>query len=138
MDSECARRGLLEKPCAVAAAPGRAGHRSANRPSTSNATICRALASVRCAIVRALRFALARRADRASTSIRAIRGSRSCICWCRSTHRLRLRLKVPLFDADAHGSPRVNEVWPAANWLEREVWDLFGIVFDGHPDPDGC
>jgi NADH:ubiquinone oxidoreductase subunit C len=29
----------------------------------------------------------------------------------------------------------VSGIWPAANWLEREVWDLFGIVFDGHPDP---
>jgi NADH-quinone oxidoreductase subunit C len=49
-------------------------------------------------------------------------------------HKLRLRLKV-LVDG---GDPRirtVSDVWPAANWLEREVWDLFGIVFDGHPDP---
>ncbi len=29
----------------------------------------------------------------------------------------------------------VSPIWPAANWLEREVWDLFGIVFDDHPDP---
>ena len=46
---------------------------------------------------------------------------------------LRLRLKVTL-----EGEPRVtsvSSVWPAANWLEREVWDLFGIVFEGHPDP---
>jgi NADH-quinone oxidoreductase subunit C len=48
-------------------------------------------------------------------------------------HRARLRVKVPLNADDAHiGS--VIAVWPAANWLEREVWDLFGIVFDGHPD----
>ena len=35
---------------------------------------------------------------------------------------------------DAHLAT-VSDLWPSANWLEREVWDLFGIVFDGHPDP---
>jgi NADH-quinone oxidoreductase subunit C len=49
-------------------------------------------------------------------------------------HRHRVRLKVRLPGADAH-IETVSGVWPAANWLEREVWDLFGIVFDGHPDP---
>jgi NADH-quinone oxidoreductase subunit C len=48
-------------------------------------------------------------------------------------HRLRLRLKVSLPGEDAH-IPTVTTVWPGANWLEREVFDLFGIVFDGHPD----
>jgi len=49
-------------------------------------------------------------------------------------NRLRLRLKVRL-NADAARVATVAGIWPAANWLEREVWDLFGIVFDGHPDP---
>jgi NADH-quinone oxidoreductase subunit C len=49
-------------------------------------------------------------------------------------HRVRLHLKVRLQGDDAHVAT-VSGVWPAANWLEREVWDLFGIVFDGHPDP---
>jgi NADH-quinone oxidoreductase subunit C len=49
-------------------------------------------------------------------------------------HRMRLRLKVRLRADDAHVAT-VTGVWPAANWLEREVWDLFGIVFDRHPDP---
>ena len=49
-------------------------------------------------------------------------------------HRQRLRLKVRLHGNDAHLAT-VSDVWPAANWLEREVWDLFGIEFDGHPDP---
>ena len=49
-------------------------------------------------------------------------------------HRLRVRMKVRVSGADAHVAT-VSDIWPAANWLEREVWDLFGIVFDGHPDP---
>jgi NADH-quinone oxidoreductase subunit C len=49
-------------------------------------------------------------------------------------HRRRLRLKVRLYGSDAHIGT-ITGVWPAANWLEREVWDLFGITFDGHPDP---
>jgi NADH-quinone oxidoreductase subunit C len=49
-------------------------------------------------------------------------------------HRARLRLKVRL-QADDARVETVSSLWPAANWLEREVWDLFGIVFDGHPDP---
>ena len=48
-------------------------------------------------------------------------------------HRTRLRLKVRLH-GDAARLATVTGIWPAANWLEREVWDLFGIVFDGHPD----
>jgi NADH-quinone oxidoreductase subunit C len=49
-------------------------------------------------------------------------------------HRLRLRLKVRLASNTASVAT-VSGIWPSANWLEREVWDLFGIVFDGHPDP---
>jgi NADH-quinone oxidoreductase subunit C len=49
-------------------------------------------------------------------------------------NKRRLRVKVRLHGAAAHVRT-VCDVWPAANWLEREVWDLFGIAFDGHPDP---
>ena len=49
-------------------------------------------------------------------------------------HRARLRVKVRLGESDAHVAA-VSSIWPSANWLEREVWDLFGIVFDDHPDP---
>lgn len=46
----------------------------------------------------------------------------------------RLRVKVQLPDGDAPHVPSVVEVWPTADWHEREVYDFFGIVFDGHPD----
>ncbi len=43
-----------------------------------------------------------------------------------------VRLKVAL-RADDLRLPSIVELWPAANWYECEVWDMFGIVFDGHP-----
>jgi NADH-quinone oxidoreductase subunit C len=48
------------------------------------------------------------------------------------THNRRLRLEVSAPDGDAH-IPSVVPVYPSANWHERETWDFFGIVFDGHP-----
>jgi NADH-quinone oxidoreductase subunit C len=45
----------------------------------------------------------------------------------------RLRMKVPVPNDSAH-APTVSDIWPAAGWLEREVWDLFGIAFDNHTD----
>ncbi len=48
-------------------------------------------------------------------------------------HGVRVRLKVPL-EGDRPSLATVSDVWPAANWLEREVWDMFGIEFVGHPD----
>ena len=43
-----------------------------------------------------------------------------------------VRLKVALHDGDLV-LPTATGIWPAANWYEREVWDLFGIRFEGHP-----
>lgn len=50
-----------------------------------------------------------------------------------TTKHHRLRLKVVLTEDDAH-VPTVTGVWRTANWHERETFDLFGIIFDGHPD----
>ncbi len=45
----------------------------------------------------------------------------------------RLRLKVLLSEEELH-VPTVTSVWRTANWHERETYDLFGVIFDGHPD----
>ena len=53
------------------------------------------------------------------------------------------RLRVKVQAADGEKVPSSVDIWAAANWLEREVFDMFGIVFSGHPDltrillPDG-
>ena len=50
----------------------------------------------------------------------------------KKNHRIRLRVGVP------EGDPvvaSVTPVWKGANWYERYCWDMYGIRFDGHPDP---
>jgi NADH-quinone oxidoreductase subunit C len=48
-------------------------------------------------------------------------------------HRHRLRVKVGLAEADP-SLPSVTSMFPTANWHERETFDFYGIVFEGHPD----
>jgi NADH-quinone oxidoreductase subunit C len=53
------------------------------------------------------------------------------------------RVRVKTMIAENETFPTVSHIWPTANWLEREVFDMFGIKFEGHPDmkrillPDG-
>jgi NADH-quinone oxidoreductase subunit C len=47
-------------------------------------------------------------------------------------HRVRLKTRV---DEDDAVVPTAVGLWPIANWFEREVWDMFGVRFAGHPDP---
>jgi len=47
--------------------------------------------------------------------------------------KTRIRIKTTAGMPDPH-VPSLTSVWPAADWHERETWDLFGITFDGHPD----
>lgn len=50
------------------------------------------------------------------------------------THNWRVRIKVFAPDDDLPAVASVTSLWTAANWFEREAFDLFGIVFDGHED----
>ena len=50
------------------------------------------------------------------------------------THNWRLRLRAFCADDEFPLLPSVVELWPGVNWFEREAFDLFGIVFEGHPD----
>ena len=50
------------------------------------------------------------------------------------THNWRLRVRAFCPDDQFPQLPSLVEVWPSVNWYEREAFDLFGIVFEGHPD----
>jgi len=48
-------------------------------------------------------------------------------------NNVRIRIKVFLDENDIH-IPTATTLWNGANWMERETYDLFGVLFDGHPD----
>ena len=53
-----------------------------------------------------------------------------CLYSTRHRHRVRVKVRV----GETQPVPSATEVWAAANWLEREVYDMFGVNFTGHPD----
>lgn len=65
------------------------------------------------------------------------------VVWILYSFRHNERIRVKTQAADGESLPSVVPLWATANWLEREVFDMFGIKFDGHPDlkrillPDG-
>jgi NADH-quinone oxidoreductase subunit C len=63
-------------------------------------------------------------------------GSRFCVALHLLSVSLnqRVRLKVFAVDDDMPVLPSITELWNSANWFEREAFDLFGIVFEGHND----
>jgi NADH-quinone oxidoreductase subunit C len=62
------------------------------------------------------------------------RDKRFDVIYCLYSTRRRQRVRVKVRAAEDEPVPSVSGVWPAANWLEREVWDMFGVKFTGHPD----
>jgi NADH-quinone oxidoreductase subunit C len=62
------------------------------------------------------------------------RPERFDVIYCLYSINLRHRVRVKVRAAESDPVASVTSVWPAANWLEREVFDMFGVRFTGHPD----
>lgn len=62
------------------------------------------------------------------------RPQRFDVVYCLYSTQLRHRVRLKVRAADSEGVPSVSGIWPAADWLEREVYDLFGVNFTGHPN----
>jgi NADH-quinone oxidoreductase subunit C len=71
------------------------------------------------------------------------RGKQFDLVWILYSFARNERIRVKTMIADGESVPSAVAIWATANWLEREVYDMFGIRFDGHPDlkrillPDG-
>ncbi len=72
--------------------------------------------------------------DVTATDWPARTGQRFDIVYCLYSTRLRHRVRIKTHAGESDTVASVTAVWPAANWLEREVFDMFGIRFAGHPD----
>jgi NADH-quinone oxidoreductase subunit C len=65
------------------------------------------------------------------------------LIWILYSFNSNQRIRVKTLLADGQPAPSAVPIWPTANWLEREVFDMFGIHFEGHPNlkrillPDG-
>ena len=55
--------------------------------------------------------------------------------WLNLTSQERIRVKVPVADGAEGSVPSLSNLFKSAVWAEREVFDMFGIRFEGHPDP---
>ena len=62
------------------------------------------------------------------------RAQRFDLIYCLYSTLLRHRIRIKVLAAECDPVPSVTELWPAANWLEREVYDQFGVNIVGHPD----
>ena len=62
------------------------------------------------------------------------RDRRFDVIYCLYSTRLRHRLRIKITAGEGDPVPSVCDIWPAANWLEREVFDQFGVNITGHPD----
>jgi NADH-quinone oxidoreductase subunit C len=62
------------------------------------------------------------------------REKRFDVVYCLYSTRRRQRVRIKVQAAGGEAVPSVTGLWPAANWLEREVWDMFGVNVTGHPD----
>jgi len=56
------------------------------------------------------------------------------VIWILYSHPRNERIRVKTMIKDGEAIPSSVSIWPTANWLEREVYDMFGIRFEGHPD----